>query len=178
MYWRKRGRRYENRAGTEEEPRGHGAEGRSVGNTYQTNNPMQSLPNPHYARFLWEGLLEKTCMSGPPRRTTWRPLAATAAHTVRNVLDERPVVKLLYSEGRAGGRTRMCSSVAFLHRFAINHGSLSRRTTVPTPNGESSNVRAVISFFEHNTLSNFVYLIPFLVLGGAVGPSQCKAVLC
>ena len=70
-----------------------------------------------------------------------------AVHTVRNVLDERPVVKLLYFEAGEGGCTRMRSSVAFVRRFTINHGSLSRWTTVPTPNGESSNVWAFIAFF-------------------------------
>ena len=49
--------------------------------------------------------------------------------------------------GGAGGGTHLL--LACLSHLTIDHASLSRRSTVPTPRGDTSNIRALITFFFH-----------------------------
>ena len=50
--------------------------------------------------------------------------------------------------GRGGGAY---SFVACLGHLTIDHASLSRRSTVPTPNRGTSKIRALITLFPYTT---------------------------
>ena len=58
--------------------------------------------------------------------------------------------------GREGGREgggggRAYSFVACLNHLTIDHASLSRRSTVPTPDRDTSNIWALIKLFPYIT---------------------------
>ena len=64
------------------------------------------------------------------------------------------------------------SFVACLSHLPIGHASLSRRSTVPTPNRNTSNNGAVITIFPCNTLNCLFILSPsyFTVCGHHLSP--------
>ena len=64
--------------------------------------------------------------------------------------------------GLQDGGGGVYSFVACVRHWIIDHASLSRRSTVPTPNRETSNIWAIISFFPHVAYNFFAYLIPLL----------------
>ena len=58
-----------------------------------------------------------------------------------------------------GGGEGAYSFVAGLSHLTGDHASLSRRSTVPTRNGETSNVWALITFLPYITRNPFAYII-------------------
>ena len=50
--------------------------------------------------------------------------------------------------GEGGGRTHLLLASSYL---TIDHASLSRRSTVPTPNRDTSNIWALITRFPYIT---------------------------
>ena len=61
------------------------------------------------------------------------------------------------------------SFVACVGHLTISHASLSRRSTVPTPNRDTSNVWALISLFPLYCVETVAILIPFLFGRGGGG---------
>ena len=53
--------------------------------------------------------------------------------------------------------------VAFLSHLTIDHASLSKRSTVPTPKRDASNIWALITLLTYTTQKLFAYPIPALV---------------
>ena len=75
---------------------------------------------------------------------------------------------------RAGG---MYSFVDCLSHLTIDHASLSRRSTVPTPNADTSSIWALSTFVYYPIYLNIniAYRIPFLFgWGGGEPDLQCK----
>ena len=54
------------------------------------------------------------------------------------------------------------SFVACLSHLTIDHASLSRRSTVPTPSRDTSNIWELITLLPHATWEMFAYPIPVL----------------
>ena len=54
----------------------------------------------------------------------------------------------------------VCSFVAWLSHLTIDHASLSRRSTVPTPNRDTSNILELITFFSRV----ITYEVPGIIL--------------
>ena len=63
-----------------------------------------------------------------------------------------------------GGGQAYSIGVAFRSHLTIDHASLSRRTTVPVPDRDTSNIWAFITFFPHVAYIDVLltYLMPFL----------------
>ena len=63
-----------------------------------------------------------------------------------------------FYRGEAGGGGGACSTVSCLTRLTIDHASLSRRATVPAPDRDSSNSRALVTLFPYITQKRFASL--------------------
>ena len=63
---------------------------------------------------------------------------------------------------QAGGGGAAYSFVACLRHLTIDHASLSRRSTVPTPNKDTSSFWALITLLRYVSYQVFAYPIPVL----------------
>ena len=73
-----------------------------------------------------------------------------------------------YRTDGGGGRTRLLLTLSHL---TLDHASLSRRSTVPTPNRDTANIWALITFFS------ICYIETFLLFRRPWPPSTSRRVL-
>ena len=93
---------------------------------------------------------------------TQRPstIASNTWHQVRRKVHRQRtcLLKLLYVHPCHWGGAAY-SFVVCLSRLAIDHASLSRQSTVPAPNRDTSKIWALFIFFPYITWKAFCYLI-------------------
>ena len=97
-----------------------------------------------------------------PARLTSSENGVNSACTKRFLAHRLHKLAARRSVGGGGERWGAYSFVACLRHLIIDDASLSRRSTVSTPNKDTSNILALIVFFPLITYKLFVYLIPLL----------------
>ena len=147
---------------------------RTKGEMIETPRTMR-LPNTYYPEFppgtsMTHGVVGSTNGGGgwlsPRARMTWLAMLG-AEPRARGVCPHRMRVSCMVihvglctksggEEGGSGGRTHL--SLASCH-LDIDHASLWRRITVPTPNRDASNILALNTLLPYTALKKIMYIL-------------------